>query len=111
METGQTRSCQRVVSVSGPPSAARHQLTNQPARPKNALVTRRARLRADYPPSLSKDLGPQQLRFEEPARNLRQDNRRETDHGGIDQQARTTDYAGLEKPVADEKTCMRARPA
>ena len=49
---------------------------------------------------------PQQLRLEEPARNRRQDNRRETDHSGIDQQAPIADYAGLEKPVADEQQCM-----
>ena len=49
---------------------------------------------------------PQQLRLEEPARKGRQDDRRETDHGGIDQQARIADHPGLEKPVAHEKQDM-----
>jgi hypothetical protein len=40
----------------------------------------------------------QQLRLEEPARNGRQDDRRETDYGGI----ATADHSGLEKPVAEE---------
>jgi hypothetical protein len=35
---------------------------------------------------------PQQRRLEEPARNGRQDDRRETDHGGKDQQARIADH-------------------
>jgi hypothetical protein len=34
---------------------------------------------------------PQRLRLEEPARNGRQDDRRESDHGGKDQKARTTE--------------------
>ena len=46
---------------------------------------------------------PQQLRLEEPAPEGCQDDRREPDHGGIDQQARTADHLGLEKPVAEEK--------
>ena len=46
---------------------------------------------------------PQQLRFEEPAPKGRQDDGREADHGGIDQQARTSDHPGLEKAVAEEK--------
>ena len=35
---------------------------------------------------------PQQLRLKEPARKGRQDDRRETDHGGVDQQARIADH-------------------
>ena len=46
---------------------------------------------------------PQQLRLEEPAPKGRQDDRRETDHGGIDEQACTADHARLEKSVAEEK--------
>src|SRR6185369_5838723 len=46
---------------------------------------------------------PQQLRFEESARNARQDDRRESDYGGEDQQARTAEQPGLEKSVAHEK--------
>ena len=45
----------------------------------------------------------QQLRLEEPARKGRQDDRRETDHGAIDHQARIADHPGLEKPVAERK--------
>ena len=45
---------------------------------------------------------PQQLRLEEPASKGRQDDRRETDHDGIDQQARIVDHSGLVKPVAAE---------
>jgi hypothetical protein len=41
---------------------------------------------------------PQQLRLEEPACKGRQDDRREADHGGLDQQARTADHPVLEKP-------------
>ena len=53
---------------------------------------------------------PQQLRLEEPARKGRQDDRRETDHGAIDHQARIADHPGLEKPVADEKDGMSDGP-
>src|SRR6478672_593523 len=48
----------------------------------------------------------QQLTLEEPARNGRQDNRRETDHGSKDQQARIADHTGLKKSVAREKQDM-----
>ena len=49
---------------------------------------------------------PQQLGLEEPARNGRQDDRRETDHGAIDHQGRIADQSGLEEPVAGEKDGM-----
>ena len=49
---------------------------------------------------------PQRLRLEEPARKGRQDERRETDHDGIDQQARIANHPGLVQPVADEKEDM-----
>jgi len=54
---------------------------------------------------------PQQLRLEEPAPKDCQDDRRETDHGGIDQQARTADHLGLEKAIAEEKQDMSEAPA
>ena len=49
---------------------------------------------------------PLQPKLDEPASEDRQDDRRETDHGGIDQQARIADHPGLEKPVANEKQDM-----
>ena len=70
------------------------------------LAERRARKRRDRVGRLLRRNWPQRLRLEETARKGCQDDRRETDHGGIDQQARTADYAGLEQPVADEKQCM-----
>ena len=54
---------------------------------------------------------PLQLKLDEPASEDRQDDRRETDHGGIDQQARTADHLGLEKAIAEEKQDMSEAPA
>ena len=41
----------------------------------------------------------------------RQDDRRETDHDGIDQQACVADHPILEEPVADEKQDLSVAPA
>ena len=60
-----------------------------------------------YFASLRRQNWPQRLGLEERARKGRQDERRETDHAGIDQQARIADHPGLVKPVADEKEDMR----
>ena len=49
---------------------------------------------------------PQQLRLEEPAPKGRQEDRRETDHEGVDQQARIANHPGLEQPIAHEKQDM-----
>ena len=49
---------------------------------------------------------PQRLKPDEPAPEGRQDDRHETDHGGIDQEAHTAYHLGLEKLVPDHKQGM-----